>query len=260
MGFDSTLYSNIKFTNEQTAFPVFNWNFSNFPLSFNSINIWNWGGFSNFCNFGDFNFWGGWNFKPETQGKIDFSELWKQAGNVSENSDWGNAWNNFKLNNNIPSFGKQKGSSKYSFANMTRSEALSAAEGNANLEKLTGGANWTVSDASFQNDIPYARKGTSAILAKAASLAGENLVVTSALGTKNSPHVKSNSQASHYNSENPKLDLGGGLNQQRAYSLQSKLKNTGLFSRVAVEGHGDGTYHLDIQIADSAFNGLDTLA
>ena len=90
MSFDSTLYSNIKFTSEQTAFPVFNWNFSNFPLSFNCINIWNWGGFSNFCNFGDFNFWGGWNFKPEPQGKIDFSELWKQAGNVSENSDGSN--------------------------------------------------------------------------------------------------------------------------------------------------------------------------
>ena len=146
-----------------------------------------------------------------------------------------------------------------SFASMTRSEALEAARNNPNLEHLSGGTGWSISSASFTNDIPYARKGTSDILARVSKQIGEDLVITSALGTKNSPHAKTSSSESHYNEENPKLDIGGGLSHTQAESLRSKLLNTGYFSRVEVEKHGD-TAHLDVQIKDSAFKKLDTVA
>lgn len=146
-----------------------------------------------------------------------------------------------------------------SFASMSRSEALKAAQNNPNLEKLSGGIGWSISSASFTNDIPYAKKGTSDILARVSKQIGEDLVITSALGTKNSPHVKTSSSESHYNEENPKLDIGGGLSHTQAESLRSKLLNTGYFSRVEVEKHGD-TAHLDVQIKDSAFKKLDTVA
>ena len=114
--------------------------------------------------------------------------------------------------------------------------------------------------ADFCNDIPYAKKGTGALLTKISDEIGEELIVTSALGTKTSPHSKGNSSCSHYNEKNPKLDFGGGLNHSEATSLANKLKNTGYFSRVAVEANGDGNYHLDVQIKDSAYNSLNVTA
>jgi hypothetical protein len=143
----------------------------------------------------------------------------------------------------------------YKYAKLSRSAALTEAAKNPNLEKLSGGNGWSVSSNSFANDIPYARKGTSAILAKVAAQIGQNITVTSALGTKTSPHVKSTGYASHYNDTNPKLDLGGGLSNSRALALKDKLLATGYFSRVSVESDG-ATSHLDVQIKESAYNNL----
>ena len=98
------------------------------------------------------------------------------------------------------------------------------------------------------------------MLSKISAEIGEDLVVTSALGTKTSPHAKGSSSCSHYNENNPKLDFGGGLNQSEANRLANKLRGTNYFSRVAVEANGDGNYHLDVQIKDSAYKGLEITA
>jgi hypothetical protein len=143
----------------------------------------------------------------------------------------------------------------YKYARLSRSAALTEAAKNPNLEKLSGGNGWSVSNNSFANDIPYARKGTSAILSKAAAQIGQNITITSALGTKTSPHVKSTGYASHYNETNPKLDIGGGLSHHKALALQKKLLATGYFSRVSVESDG-ATSHLDVQIKESAYTNL----
>ena len=139
------------------------------------------------------------------------------------------------------------------YASLSKSEAEARAKKDSNLEELTGGEGWIVSDASFENDIKFAKKGTGALLTRAAKEAGVSLTVTSALGTKFSPHDKKISgTASHYNENNPKLDLGGGLSHAQAEELKNKLIATGLFSRVAVESDGN-TSHLDVQFADSAY-------
>ena len=72
-----------------------------------------------------------------------------------------------------------------------------------------------------------------------------NLTVTSALGTKNSPHRGSG----HYDSENPKLDFGGNLSLEEAEDLKEKLDSTGDFAFVNIEKHG-ATAHLDVKIKD----------
>jgi len=135
---------------------------------------------------------------------------------------------------------------------LSRESALKRAKANPNLEELTKGEGWSISEGSFINDIPYARKGTSALLNRVCKEAGVTLTVTSALGTKNSPHAATSSAASHYNENNPKLDLGGGLTDAQAKELKSKLDKTGLFSRVAVESDG-ATSHLDVQFSDEAY-------
>lgn len=150
---------------------------------------------------------------------------------------------------------KSSSGSLYKYANLSRSAALSEAAKDSNLEKLSGGKGWSVNSASFVHDIPYARKGTGAILTKVSKMINQELVITSALGTSGSPHVKNGDSVSHYNSNNPKLDIGGGLSPSEAYKLQAKLKSTGYFSRVSVETHGS-TAHLDVQIKESAFESL----
>lgn len=145
------------------------------------------------------------------------------------------------------------GSVNNSYLNLTKSAAFAKAKTDSNLEQLKGGRNWSISEASFRTDIPFAKKGTAAILDKVAAMTGENLVITSALGTgeANNPHQKSG-YASHHNAENPKLDIRINGNAQ---AFAQKLKNTGYFSRVSVESD-----HLDVQIDPDKFKSLDTVA
>ncbi len=264
MSIDSTIFSTIKFNNVQPSFPEISWNMTASPISFNGLSLWNnWGNFTGWTNFNDFNFLNNWTFNKETSDTNFFSDLWKSfaenGSGVNFNNNFNFTWAGFKPANKLSFNSSRTSLSGVSYAEMSREAALKAAAADANLEKLSGGNGWSVSDTSFANDIPYAKKGTGAVLEKAASMTGETLVVTSALGTETSPHAKGSSSESHYNSSNPKLDLGGGLSIAQAEQLKVKLDGTGLFSRVVVESDGD-TAHLDVQIADSAFEKLDTLA
>lgn len=206
--------------------PVFNFsgNYGNFDTFSYSGSYSNYGGYNNFNSFGNWTFGspGNTNNSNGTKGK------------------------------NI----KPLGDITFKYANMSRDEALKAAAHDSNLEKLTGGDSWSVSTASFQNDIPYAKKGTAELLNRVCNdCAITNLVVTSALGTKDSKHKSGSSPASHYNELNPKLDFGGGLSHADAEDLKTKLKRTGLFSRVEIEDHGK-TSHLDVQFSDAAYKSL----
>lgn len=146
---------------------------------------------------------------------------------------------------------RKTSSGRKDFGSMSKSEAIRAAKNNSNLEHLGGGKGWSVSDSSFVNDIPYAKKGMSKFLTKLSAQIGETLVVTSALGTANSPHSKN---GGHYDASNPKLDFGGGLTNSEANSLAGKLENTGYFSHILVEEHGDGTAHVDVKVKSSVLN------
>ncbi|MBO5738328.1 hypothetical protein J6R97_03215 [bacterium] len=133
------------------------------------------------------------------------------------------------------------------YAKLTKQEAEKKAREDKNLEKLRGGKNWSVSSGSFINDIPYAARGINRFLDSLAKELGVHLTITSALGTKSSPHVKN---GGHYDEINPKLDIGN-LTPSKAKELRTKLLNTGYFSRVEVEQHGK-TAHLDVKIKDDA--------
>ena len=137
-----------------------------------------------------------------------------------------------------------------SYSRLSRDKALEKAKNDSRLEKLTGGIGWSVSTDSFVTDIPYARKHTGEILSFVSSLIGENIVVTSALGTggtkkHRTPHVVSDSYSTHHNAENPKLDIKTNGNSRK---LKRKLVSTGLFSRVSIEPD-----HLDIQIKNEVY-------
>ena len=140
-----------------------------------------------------------------------------------------------------------------SYQSLTQAQAREKALKDPNLEELKGGKNWSVSDRSFVTDIPFAKKGTSAILQKVSEMIGEDLVITSALGTgqKGNPH-KLDGYDSHHNAENPKLDIRAHGNGN---ALAAKLRNTGYFSRVSIESD-----HLDVQIDPSKFNELNLTA
>lgn len=140
-----------------------------------------------------------------------------------------------------------------SYLHLSQKQAEEKAKKDSNLELLKGGKNWSVSNKSFVTDIPYAKKGTGAILDKVATMIGEKLVITSALGTGESgnPHQKSGYE-SHHNAENPKLDIrirGNGK------ELANKLKSTGYFSRVSTEKD-----HLDVQIDITKFKDFEAIA
>lgn len=132
------------------------------------------------------------------------------------------------------------------YAKLTKQEAEKKAREDKNLEKLRGGKNWSVSSGSFINDIPYAARGINQFLNKLTEELNIDLTVTSALGTKTSPHVKN---GGHYDPYNPKLDFGN-LSCNEAEKLKTKLQKTGYFSRVAVEKHANNTAHLDVKIKD----------
>ncbi len=142
-----------------------------------------------------------------------------------------------------------------SYARLSKSMAYQKALKDPSLENLSsGGRRWSISEASFRTDIPFARKGTKDILDKVTSIIGEDLVITSALGTgeAGNPHVKSG-YASHHNAENPKLDIS--TRGKNAGRLAAKLRETGYFSRVSIESD-----HLDVQIDPAKFKKLDTVA
>lgn len=143
-------------------------------------------------------------------------------------------------------------SSGSSFRYLSKESALARANSSSYLERLSGGANWRVCSNSFINDIPFAGKGINRFLDKLTSEIGTELVVTSALGTQNSPHVKN---GGHYDEKNPKLDFGGGLSHSSANDLANKLRATGYFSRVAVESDGS-TSHLDVRIKPEVLAGF----
>ncbi len=143
---------------------------------------------------------------------------------------------------------KQVNYSLIDYKTLSRSSALDKAKNDPNLEKLTGGANWKISEASFKNDIPYAGKGINKFLNKLTEELNINLTITSALGTASSPHAKN---GSHYDGKNPKLDFGGGLSEEMAKELVEKLNKTDYFEYAKKEDHGDGTSHLDVKIKDS---------
>ena len=174
-------------------------------------------------------------------------------------------WSKYQFN--IPSLGSLNvgnnqqslrigNSTGSAYATLSRSEALTRAQNDSNLERLRGGARWTISNASFKNDIPFAMKGVNNFLDRLTSEIGENLTVTSALGTKNSPHARN---AGHYDPINPKLDFGGGLSYSEANRIASKLRNTGYFSNVLVKTHGN-TAHIDVKIKESAIRDFNLTA
>jgi hypothetical protein len=137
-----------------------------------------------------------------------------------------------------------------SYSKLTREKALVKAKNDSRLERLDGGDGWSISENSFVTDIPYARKFTGAILSFVSSLIGENIVVTSALGTrgtkgKRTPHKISENYCTHHNAENPKLDIRTNGNSKK---LRKKLIATGLFSRVSAEPD-----HLDVQIKNEVY-------
>lgn len=143
------------------------------------------------------------------------------------------------------------------YRNLTREEALNAAKNDPSLERLVttvskNGHKVIISEASFVNDIPYAKKGTMDVLLAAADKIGRDLTITSALGCKTSPHSGTFTGNSHYNPTNPKIDFGGGLSPDEASRLEAELESTGLFNFVTREIDGK-TAHLDAQIALSSY-------
>ena len=180
---------------------------------------------------------------------VDLGQEW--INSLDENNL--NKINNTKTNtteksgNNIVNLQKKV---DISYSKMTRTQALKRAKNDSRLEKLSGGNGWSIAEKCFITDIPYARKHTGEILSFVSSLIGENIVVTSALGTAGTnktrtPHKISQSYCTHHNAENPKLDIKTNGN---SYGLRKKLIATGLFSRVSVEPD-----HLDIQIKNEVY-------
>lgn len=139
-----------------------------------------------------------------------------------------------------------------SYTKLNQAQATQKARKDSNLEELRGGKNWKVAN-TFHTDIPFAKKGTSAILQKVAQEIGEDLVITSALGTgeAKNPHKKGG-YASHHNAENPKLDIA---TNGHGTALAQKLRNTGYFSRVSLESD-----HLDVQIDINKFKKIECVA
>jgi len=151
--------------------------------------------------------------------------------------------------------GKDVKNDTHDYAKLSRKDALVKAQQDPNLEELkTGNGNGWKVNGTFWNDIPYARKGTGALLTKVCQGQGITLNISSALGTKTSRHQKGAGSRSHYNGLNPKLDFGGIPNREKAVEIAEKLKKSGLFTWIYVELNDDGkTYHLDVQFSDEAY-------
>ena len=187
---------------------------------------------------------------------VELGQEWIKnlEGNRYEEVDFSSKNQPSKISKVKPNIKKKHCSTKKkvdtSYSKLSREKALEKAKNDSRLEKLNGGKGWSVAKDSFITDIPYARKYTGEILSFVSSIIGENLVVTSALGTagtaKNkTPHKISRSYCTHHNAENPKLDIRTNGNSKK---LQRKLLLTGMFSRVSVEPD-----HLDIQIKNEVY-------
>lgn len=164
---------------------------------------------------------------------------------------------------NSSDLNKEKYSQTINYGKLTRADALEKAKNDPNLEKLvtttsSKGHKVIISSVDFENDIPYAKKGTMEILLKVADKIGKDITITSALGTSSSPHEGKDDQTGHYNPTNPKLDFGGGLNTAEAEELETALENTGYFEFVNPEANKDGTgyWHLDLKINEDAYSAL----
>lgn len=136
------------------------------------------------------------------------------------------------------------------YGSMGKSFALQKAKTDSRLEFIgNGGKGWSISDASFRNDIKYATRGTSGVLDGVVSEIRKtdpnfSLLVTSALGTATSPHSK---KAGHYNVDSVKLDFGGGMSKAQATKVARQLYATGKFDFADPECDG-ATWHIDAQI------------
>ena len=157
--------------------------------------------------------------------------------------------------------GKTDNGDNINYASLSREEALEKAKNDPNLEELvtttsSKGHKVIISSVDFENDIPYAKKGTMEILLKVADKIGKDITITSALGTSSSPHAGKEDQTGHYNPTNPKLDFGGGLTTAEAEELKTALENTGYFEFVSnPEKHG-ATAHLDTRIKEESYEAL----
>lgn len=235
-------FKNINFENSYFNIQTSGWIMPSFYFNLPLFTNWTMPSFFNFGNF-------------------DFSDIKFTFPDTNNKTDTTNLWNFSDMKFVMPTSSKKtnvtkhetKGSINNEYSNLSKSEAYKKALNDTNLEKLTGGRNWSIAESSFITDIPFAKKGTGAILEKVASLIGENLVITSALGTgeNGNPHVKGG-YASHHNAENPKLDIRINGNGKE---LAQKLKNTGYFTRVSTESD-----HLDVQIDPDKFKDFDTIA
>ena len=144
------------------------------------------------------------------------------------------------------------------YSRMSKSDAERQAANDPRLEYIGNGGNgWSCSSASFVNDITYATKGTSALLDKVVEKIRKiypdfKLVVTSALGTKNSPHKKGGKK-SHYNPCNVKLDFSRHTWKGNPQDLANALMGTGYFQFAVVEWHSDGEgWHIDAMFKPEA--------
>ena len=143
------------------------------------------------------------------------------------------------------------------YAKASKAEAEAMAKKSPHLERINNaGKHWHLG-GTFKNDIPYAMKGINELMdyvgKHVESRIGESLVVTSALGTKTSPHTKRGNNT-HYNPTNPKIDLGNAWSKSRCEKVAKELISTGLFDFVNVEkNRGSSTYHIDMRFKDNAY-------
>lgn len=136
---------------------------------------------------------------------------------------------------------------------MSKSEAIKAVSNNKYYESIAkGGKGWSVDPNSFINDIMYARSGTSEMLTNIAkSIPG--LKITSALGTKTSPHGGKITSTGHYSGT--KLDFAvADKSEASAKDLADRLRATGYFSQVNAENVKGQGWHVDAQIAKSKYD------
>lgn len=202
----------------------FNFNTTAPPAYFNMFNF----------NNGVSQYWQNYNFQP----------IWFPPPSIN---NYG--FDTFSLSSSTvdsrPSLSSNQKTSSYSgYRALSKTQA--EIEAQKNLEKLkSSSGRWKVCTNSFINDIPYAGKGINAYLDDLTSRLNIDLTITSALGTKNSPHTGKG----HYDPVNPKLDFGGGLSYEEAEELKEKLDSTGDFAFVNIEKHG-ATAHLDVKIKD----------
>ncbi len=238
--FDTANWQNMS----NTSWTMPSWLNFEMPVFMTNFTLPSFWGFNNNFNFDNFSLWGN---------NFNFNFKFDQPDS--------SVWNFSKMKFTVPSAPKVKttysrsvsGAVNNGYSTLSQSAAYQKALSDTNLERLSGGKNWEVAESSFITDIPFAKKGTGAILDKVGSIIGEKLVITSALGTgeANNPHAKGG-YASHHNAENPKLDIRINGNGQE---LAQKLRNTGYFSRVSIESD-----HLDVQIDPEKFKSFEAVA